>query len=286
MSNNRRIEFWDIYNNDRKKTGKVYQRDKEKLIDGEYHVVVTAIILNLKNEILISKRSKTKKFPLMWECNGGSIIAGETSLQGILREIKEELGIEFKPKEAMFLKTIKNQEAHDFKDIWVFKKDINLDQINHNDGEVSESKFVSISEYMNMYNDSKIAPNSDFNEEDYIDAINLEKASAYEFIDKTVRIEISKTKPQKVNKLQNIYPINCGYVPDVLDGDGKKIECYIVGIDKQINEFTGKCIAVLHKFDNTEDKLIVAPNDQNYSDNQIRDILKFQEKNYLNEIIR
>ena len=57
-------------------------------------VVVTALILNSKNEILISKRAEHKKYPLMWECNGGSIVAGETSLEGILREIKEELGKE------------------------------------------------------------------------------------------------------------------------------------------------------------------------------------------------
>lgn len=286
MPNGRKIEFWDIYNEDRKKTGKLYQRDKEKLQEGEYHLVVTAIILNLKNEILISKRAKTKKFPLMWECNGGSVLAGETSLQGILREIKEEIGLEFKPKDAMFLKTIKSEEFNDFKDLWVFKKDINISDLVYNDGEVIDSKFVSISEFTNMFNEKLIVPNVDFYEEDFIEAINLEKATSYEFIDQTVRIEIPKNITRKEKNVNAQFPINFGVIPDVLDGEGKKLECYIVGTDKINNEFTGKCIAVLHKFDNTEDKLIVTQNDKNFSDSEIREILKFQEKNYLNEIIR
>lgn len=286
MSSVNKIEFWDIYKEDRKKTGKLCQKDKEKLKDGEYHVVVTAIILNLKNEILISKRAKTKRFPFMWEFNGGSVVAGETSLQGILREIKEEIGLEFKPKEAMFLKTTKSKELHNFKDIWVFKKDINLSDLHYLDGEIEEAKFVSISEFMNMFNDKEIIPNVEFNEEDYLDSINLDKNSAYEFINQTVRIEINNSSIAKYYKVKNSFPINCGYVQDVLDGDGKQLECYIVGINEERKEFTGKCIAILHQFDNTQDKLIVAPNDIDYTDNQIREILKFKEKNYMNEIIR
>ena len=66
--------------------------------------------MNSKNEILISKRAEDKKaYPLMWECNGGAIIVGETSLQGMLREIKEELGLTFKKNEAILFKIIKKE---------------------------------------------------------------------------------------------------------------------------------------------------------------------------------
>ena len=88
-------EMWDIYDINKNKIGKQVQRNSYQFKKGEYHIVVTAIIMNSKNEILISKRAAYKKFGLMWECNGGSILAGETSLEGVLREIKEELGIEF-----------------------------------------------------------------------------------------------------------------------------------------------------------------------------------------------
>ena len=44
-------EFWDIYDKDRNKTGKLAQRGVDKFKEGEYHIVVTAVILNSKNEI-------------------------------------------------------------------------------------------------------------------------------------------------------------------------------------------------------------------------------------------
>lgn len=62
------------------------------------------MILNSKKQILLSKRAEHKKHGLMWECSGGSILAEETSLDGVLREVKEELGIQFTKKEAILLK--------------------------------------------------------------------------------------------------------------------------------------------------------------------------------------
>ena len=111
-------ELWDIYDENKKKTGRTAERGVYEFKQGEYHIVVTALILNSKNEILISKREKNKKYGLMWECNGGSVLAGEKSLEGVIREVKEELGIEFSKKEAIFLKEIKDdREVPDFKDI-------------------------------------------------------------------------------------------------------------------------------------------------------------------------
>lgn len=86
----------------KKKTSRTAERNVYQFKEGKYHIVVTEIIMNSKNEILITKRAKYKKFGLMWECNGGSILAGETSLEGIIRELKEELGIEFSKKKRYF----------------------------------------------------------------------------------------------------------------------------------------------------------------------------------------
>ncbi len=111
-------EIWDVYDTNRNRTGKTVERKNVVLQKGEYHIVVTAIILNEKNEILISKRAPYKKHGGMWECNGGSVVAGETSIEGILREVKEELGIIFRPDEAIYLKEIKKeQEISYFKDL-------------------------------------------------------------------------------------------------------------------------------------------------------------------------
>lgn len=102
-------EIWDVYDTNRNKTGKTVERKNVVLKKGEYHIVVTAIILNEKNEILISKRAPYKKYGEMWECNGGSVVAGETSIEGVLREVKEELGIVFRQEEAIYLKEIKKR---------------------------------------------------------------------------------------------------------------------------------------------------------------------------------
>ena len=167
-------EFWDIYDKNKKKTGKIVKRDEYKFKDGEYHIVVTGIIINSKNEILISKRAKYKKLGLMWECNGGSILSGETSLDGIIRELKEELGIEFSKNEAIFLKEIRRDDVPaDFKDLWLFRKDINIEDITFPDGESIDVKWVTINDFLKMKENKEIVPTIDFGEKEFELALNI-----------------------------------------------------------------------------------------------------------------
>lgn len=167
-------ELWDIYDKNRNKTGKLAQRGVDKLKEGEYHIVVTAVILNSKNEILITKRAPFKTFPLMWECNGGSILAGETSLEGILREIREEVGVVLNESEGIFLKTLERScIPPDFKDIWLFKKDIRNEEITLPDGEAIDFKWVTIDEFEKMFENNEIVPSVDFDRKDWEKAITL-----------------------------------------------------------------------------------------------------------------
>jgi len=169
-------EFWDIYDTNRNKTGKTAERGVYELKEGEYHVIVNAIIMNSKNEILISKRASHKEFPLMWECSGGSILAGETSLEGMLREIKEELGLNFLKEEAIYLKEIRRDKIPpDFKDLWLFRKDIDLKDVTFPDGEAIDTKWVSIDEFMKMYENKEIIPTVDFGIDEYNKELELIK---------------------------------------------------------------------------------------------------------------
>ena len=169
------MELWDIYDSNKNKTGKVIARNNRSMLKvGEYHLVVEAVIINPKGEILLGKRASSKeKFPLMWECCGGACIKGETSLQGILREIKEELGLEFKEKDAIFYKTIKDDEAKDFKDIWLFKGNIFIEDIKFADGEVIDVKWVTEEKFKKMCKEKEIVPTNDFTIEDYEKSFNL-----------------------------------------------------------------------------------------------------------------
>ena len=169
-------ELWDIYDENRRKTGKIAERDVYKFKKGEYHIVVTGIIFNTKREILISKRARWKKYGGLWECNSGSILAGETSLEGIIRELKEELGIEFSEKEAIYLKEAKrDKKVPDFKDLWIFERNIPIEKITFPDGEATEAKWVTIEQFMNMYDNNEIVPTIDFGEEEYKMAVEILK---------------------------------------------------------------------------------------------------------------
>ena len=87
-------EIWDLYNENRKLLGKDHIRGEQLPIDG-YHLVVHVWIRNSKGQYLISQRSANKPtYSLMWECVGGSVVKGEDSLQGAIREAKEEVGVD------------------------------------------------------------------------------------------------------------------------------------------------------------------------------------------------
>lgn len=167
-------ELWDIYDINRNKTGKLAVRGESVFEEGEYHIVVGAIILNSENEILLTQRAPFKTFPLMWECNGGSILTGETSLQGVLREVKEEIGLTFEEKDAVFLKSIKRDcVPPDFKDFWVFRKNVNDGEITLPDGEAVDFKWVSIGEYEKMCQNNEIVAAEEFQRKDFEKAIEL-----------------------------------------------------------------------------------------------------------------
>lgn len=133
-------KYWDVYDKFRNKTNKIIQRDSSELLkNGEYHIVVTGIVENSNKQILITRRNKNKKlYPGLWECTGGSVKAGESSKDAIIREIEEEIGIELKKEEGQFLGTI--QKENYFRDVWKFKRDISSKDIFYNDGEVIDSK--------------------------------------------------------------------------------------------------------------------------------------------------
>lgn len=162
-------EIWDIYDEKRNKTGRYAIRDVDKLKEGEYHIIVAALIMNSKKEILTTKRAATKKSePLKWELTGGAVVAGETSLEGVLRELKEEIGLTFTPKDATLLTTIaKHSTPADFKDTWLFKKDVKIEDIEFADREVTDAKWVTIDEFLEMKEKGEVISTIDFGREEY-----------------------------------------------------------------------------------------------------------------------
>lgn len=82
------------------------------------------------------------------------------------------------------------------------------------------------------------------------------------------------------------YTLNYGYIPDTIAPDGEEIDAYILGITEPLTEFTGECIAIIHRLNDNDDKLIVVPKGIAFTDEQIKTLTDFQEKYFKSEIIR
>ena len=144
------MELWDLYNENRELTGRTHIRGEE-IPEGFYHLVVHVWIKNSNGEYLISQRSANRPtFPLMWECVGGSVLAGEDSLTGAIREAKEEVGIDLLPESGRLLFTrvrsvINRKRYSDIVDVWLFHYDENAAAPISTD-EVAQSKWMTVSE--------------------------------------------------------------------------------------------------------------------------------------------
>ncbi len=110
--------------------------------------------------------------------------------------------------------------------------------------------------------------------------------NSIDFLNKTVTVKIDRPMGSKHPKHGFIYPVNYGYVPDTISGDAEELDAYVLGIYEPLDSFTGKCIAVIHRLNDTDDKLIVAPENVCFSDEQIRALTDFQERFFESEIIR
>ncbi len=106
------------------------------------------------------------------------------------------------------------------------------------------------------------------------------------YIGKLVEVKIDRPMGSKHPKHGFIYPVNYGYIPNTVSGDGEEIDCYVLGIFEPIDEFEGKCIAVIHRTNDNDDKLIIVPKEKDYSDDAIRALTEFQERFFESIVIR
>lgn len=111
--------------------------------------------------------------------------------------------------------------------------------------------------------------------------------SAASYIGQTVTVTIDRPKGSAHPKYpEQIYPINYGFLPNTLSGDGEELDAYIVGIEKAVETFEGECIAVIRRTNDHDDKLIVVPQGMTLSDDEIKKATDFQERYFDGIIIR
>ena len=139
-------ELRDLYDVNSNKTDKTYYKG-EVIPEGYYPMVVMVVIRNSKGEFLMQKRVKSKGGD--WGVTGGHPKSGETPLQGIITEVKEELGLDFSKEK--FIEYDSGCDGKDCYKMYFVNKDILLEDIKIQKEEVSEVKWFSMDELQNNH---------------------------------------------------------------------------------------------------------------------------------------
>lgn len=142
------MELWDLYNENRELIGRDHIRGEE--------------IPHGKGEYLISQRSADRpSFPLMWECVGGSVLKGEDSLTGAIREVQEEVGVLLPAKQGRLVKSVVREEVNgvpfrDILDVWLFEYDgpVTLEQATTQ--EVAQTAWMTKTEIRQLLDHGKL----------------------------------------------------------------------------------------------------------------------------------
>ena len=82
-----------------------------------------------------------------------------------------------------------------------------------------------------------------------------------------------------------IYPVNYGFVPGIIAADGEEQDAYILGVDDPVDEYTGKLIAVIRRWDDVEDKWVIAPEGASFTKEDIERTVWFQERYFRSEVV-
>ena len=102
---------------------------------------------------------------------------------------------------------------------------------------------------------------------------------------KTVTVIIDRPMGTYHPKHKDIfYPVNYGYVPGIIAGDGEEQDAYVLGVNEPLQEFTGVVTAIIHRIDDVEDKWVVAPEGVTFTKEEIWKQVKFQEQYFKAEI--
>ena len=104
------MEYWDIYDSNKQRTGRTMKRNDWCLKDGEYHLTVLGVIQRPDGKLLITRRAMDKAWaPGWWEVAGGAAMAGEDSQDAVAREILEETGLDVQGCDGGYLFTYKRE---------------------------------------------------------------------------------------------------------------------------------------------------------------------------------
>lgn len=113
-----------------------------------------------------------------------------------------------------------------------------------------------------------------------------ETVDARRFLGRAVSVMIDRPLGSCHPRWDFIYPVNYGYVPETSSGDGEPLDAYILGVFEPLEVFTGRCIAIVHRPDDDDDKLVLVPEGRDYTLEQIEALTEFQERFFPSTVLR
>lgn len=142
------MEMWDIYDKDKRRTGRTMEKNDWCLKEGEYHLTVLGVVRHKDGRFLITRRVMTKAWaPGWWEVSGGAVQAGEESRDAVLREVFEETGLDVRDWEGGYAFSYKRENPGEgdnyFVDIYRFTGDFGEDDIHIQEEETDGYKLAS-----------------------------------------------------------------------------------------------------------------------------------------------
>lgn len=145
------MELWDIYDADKKRTGRTMKRNDWCLKPGEYHLTVLGVVARPDGKFLITQRVMTKAWaPGWWEVSGGAAQAGEESKAAVIREIREETGLDVTTAKGGYLFTYHRENPKEgdnyFVDVYRFVMDFDENDIKMQEEETAGYKIADLEE--------------------------------------------------------------------------------------------------------------------------------------------
>lgn len=145
------MEYWDIYDKNKQITGRTMKKNDWCLADDEYHLTVLGVIARPDHRFLITKRVMTKAWAAgWWEVSGGGAMAGESSLEAVRREVREETGLDVSSAEGGYLFTYHRENPGEgdnyFVDVYRFVLDFQEEDLNFQEKEIDGYKIASAEE--------------------------------------------------------------------------------------------------------------------------------------------
>ena len=147
------MEFNDVYDKDRNLTGRVHRRGTTWK-KGEYGLVVCVWVYDGKGKLLLTRRAPEKSFPGTWENSGGAAKAGETSLQAITRELREETGISAQPEEFEHIGSGRDRCTH--YDYYCLRREVPIEDVVLLPGETDDAAWLTFDEVHKLVAEKKI----------------------------------------------------------------------------------------------------------------------------------